>query len=87
MPPIRTFMDNLAILEEDTRTVERTLGLGELINWARMRFKPKKSLSLTIRKGRMAPQRFRIAGEDILTAREQPVKSLGRTYEFPVIGD
>ena len=84
MPPIRAFMDDLTILEEDTRTVERTLArLEELIIWARMRFKPKKSRRLTIRKGRVVPQRFRIAGEDIPTVKEQPVKSLSRMYEFP----
>ena len=54
--------------------------LDELITWSRMRFKAKKSRSLTFIKGRQKQVKFTIAGEEMPTVKEKPVKSLGRWY-------
>ena len=45
-----------------------------------MKFKAKKSRCLTIQKGKQRQQKFTIAGEQMPTVKEQPVKSLGRWY-------
>ena len=54
--------------------------LDELITWSRMRFKAKKSRSLTFLKGRQRQCKFSIAGKNMPTVKEKPVKSLGRWY-------
>ena len=54
--------------------------LDDLITWSRMRFKAKKSRSLTFVKGRQRQVKFVIAGERMPTVKEKPVKSLGRWY-------
>ena len=45
-----------------------------------MKFKAKKSRSLTIQKWKQRQQKFTIAGEQKPTVKEQPVKSVGRWY-------
>ena len=55
--------------------------LEKLIVWARMRFKPGKSRSLVLQKGKMkSTARFTIASEFIPTVTEKPVKSLGKWF-------
>ena len=53
-PPLKTFMDDTTVLsskEEDTRKIlER---LNEVVKAAGMQFKPKKSRSLSLRKGKV----------------------------------
>ena len=79
--PKKAFMDDVTLLTKDVDTMERVLTrLDELITWSRMKFKAKKSRSLTIQKGRQKQQKFTIAGEQMPTVKEQPVKSLGRWY-------
>ena len=57
-------------------------GLRKLIVWGRMRFKPGKSRSLVLQKGKIkSAARFTIAGEFILTVTEKPVKSLGKWFD------
>ncbi|XP_076844394.1 uncharacterized protein LOC143489330 [Brachyhypopomus gauderio] len=52
-----------------------------LISWARMSFKPAKSRSLVLKKGRVADRyRFAIGGTPIPTVTEKPVKSLGKVF-------
>ena len=52
------------------------------MGWARMSFKPAKSRSLVLKKGRVADKfRFSIAGTPIPTISEQPVKSLGKFFD------
>ena len=46
-----------------------------------MRFKVKKSRSLTFRKGVQKQVRFEFAGEPMPMVKEQSVKSLGRWYK------
>ncbi|GFN90748.1 reverse transcriptase [Plakobranchus ocellatus] len=54
MPPLKAFMDDTTIIcskEDETR---RTLTcLDDLMSWCRMEFKPKKSRSLSIRRGKI----------------------------------
>lgn len=51
------------------------------LSWARMKIKPSKSRSLSLRRGvRNNNNIFVVGGENILLASEQPSKSLGRQY-------
>lgn len=53
-----------------------------LMGWARMLFKPTKSRSLVLKKGRVADKfRFSIAGTSIPTISEKPIKSLGKFFD------
>ena len=80
--PKKAFMDDITILTSDEQTMHGVLTrLDELISWSRMRFKAKKSRSLTFCKGRQKQVKFNIAGEIMPTVKEEPVKSLGRWYE------
>ncbi|GFR85040.1 reverse transcriptase [Elysia marginata] len=50
--------------------------------WCRMKFKPKKSRSLSIRKGKIEEAvTFTVAEQQIPTVSQEPVKSLGRWYD------
>ena len=82
-PPLKAFMDDTTVLssnEEDTREIlER---LDEVVAAAGMLFKPKKSRSLSLRKGKVDESvTFNIANQVIPTVSEEPVKSLGRWYD------
>ena len=79
--PKKAFMDDVTLLTRDVDTMQSVLTrLDELITWSRMKFKDKKSRSLTIQKGKQRQQKFTTAGEQMPTVKEQPVKSLGRWY-------
>lgn len=81
-PPIRAYMDDLTITTSSvtgSRWILRRL--EKLITWARMCFKPAKSRSLVIKKGKVADNfRFSISGTTIPTLTDRPVKSLGKTF-------
>ena len=50
--------------------------------WCRMKFKPKKSRSLVLRKGKVNQNiNFMVGGQRIPTVSEEPVKSLGRWFD------
>jgi hypothetical protein len=81
LPPIRAFMDDLTLLNPSKEAVVAILAkLEELMDWARMKFKTKKSRSLVLKKGKLVHAHFMLCGEEIPTIQEQPVKSLGRWY-------
>jgi hypothetical protein len=81
-PSVRAFMDDLTIISsEREQVVEGLKHLDDLIAWTGMRFKPKKSRSLSIRKGKVVGRKFCVGGETVPTVMEQGVKSLGRWYE------
>ena len=66
LPPMRAFMDDITGLveaEDGARALLRRL--DELIGWARMRFKPRNSRSLSLARGKPKSIRFEIAGEVI----------------------
>lgn len=82
-PPIRAFMDDLTVTTESVPGCRWILqGLEKLIRWARMAFKPAKSRSLVLRKGKVTDRfRFNIEGALIPTVSEKPVKSLGKVFD------
>lgn len=83
IPPLKAFMDDTTVLASDEEETHAILhNLDYLINWCRMSFKPKKSRSLSLRKGKVVENKtFRIGGQDIPTVSQEPVKSLGRWYD------
>lgn len=57
-------------------------GLEELITWARMSFKPVKSISLVLKKGKAINKyRFTLGSTQIPSIIEKPVKSLGKVFD------
>lgn len=57
-------------------------GLERLITWARMRFKPEKSRSLVLRRGKVSDKfRFSLGETQIPSVTERPVKSLGKMFD------
>ncbi|GFS15150.1 reverse transcriptase [Elysia marginata] len=53
-----------------------------LMAWCRMKFKSKKSRSLSIKKGEIEETvAFTVADQQIPTINQEPVKSLGRCYD------
>ena len=88
MPPLKAFMDETTIIcskeDETRRMLER---LDVLMAWCRMKFKPKKSRSLSVRKGKIdATTIFTVASQKIPTVSQEPVKSLGRWYDSSMKG-
>ncbi|XP_041934289.1 LOW QUALITY PROTEIN: uncharacterized protein LOC121697073, partial [Alosa sapidissima] len=82
-PPIRVFMDDLTVTTTSVPGCRWILqGLEKLITWARMSFKPAKSRSLVLKKGKVTDRyRFSLAGATIPSITEQPVKSLGKVFD------
>ena len=80
MPPLKAFMDDTTIIclkeDETRRMLER---LDVLMTCCRMKFKPKKSHSLSVRNGKIhATTSLLVAKQKIPTVSQEPVKSLGR---------
>ncbi|GFN97031.1 reverse transcriptase [Plakobranchus ocellatus] len=86
MPPLKAFMDDTTIIYSKEDEIRRMLTrLDVLMSWCRMEFKPKKSHSLSIRKGKVdEATTFTIAEQQIPTVSQEPVKSLGRWYDSPM---
>ncbi|XP_075304756.1 retrovirus-related Pol polyprotein from type-1 retrotransposable element R2 [Odontesthes bonariensis] len=82
-PPIRAFMDDLTVTTTSVPGCRWILqGLEHLIRWARMNFKPAKSRSLVVKKGKVSEKyRFSIEDTQIPSVGEKPVKSLGKIYD------
>lgn len=82
-PPIRAFMDDLTVTTTSVTGCQWLLqGLERIITWARMMFKPAKSRSLVLRKGRVENKhRFSLDGVPIPSVSEKPVKSLGKIFD------
>lgn len=56
--------------------------LERLMSWARMSFKPAKSRSLVLKKGKVVDEfQFSISGTPIPTISEKPVTSLGKSFD------
>nr|BAC82598.1 reverse transcriptase [Takifugu rubripes] len=81
-PPIRAFMDDLTVMTTSVPGCRWLLqGLERLISWARMSFKPAKSWSLVLRKGKVADRFCFALGETpIPMVTEKPVKILGKVF-------
>ncbi|XP_057679566.1 uncharacterized protein LOC130908003 [Corythoichthys intestinalis] len=82
-PPIRAYMDDLTITTTSVPGSRWILqGLERLIGWARMSFKPAKSRSMVLKRGKVVDKfRFSISGTVIPSITEQPVKSLGKLFD------
>ena len=81
--PLKAFMDDTTIIcsnEDETRQMLERLDV--LMAWCRMKFKPKKSRSLSVKKGKVdATMTFTEANQQISTVSQGPVKSFGRWYD------
>lgn len=77
-----TFTDNLTITARSVPEGRWILeNLVELIDWARLEFKPAKSRNLLLTRGRVQFRFcFQIREDIIPTVKEKPVKSLGKWY-------
>ena len=83
-PPIRAFMDDITVMmTESVPGCQWILkGLVMVMEWARMQFKPAKSRSMVLTKGKVEDKfRFNITATAILTISEKPVKSLGKGFD------
>ncbi len=82
-PPIRAYMDDLTITTTSVPGSRWILqGLERVITWARMSFKPSKSRSMVLKKGKVVDKFcFSISGTVIPTITEQPVKRLGKLFD------
>ncbi|XP_052268662.1 uncharacterized protein LOC127870041 [Dreissena polymorpha] len=83
LPSSRGFMDDLTITTTTHVQARWVLtALQDTVTWARMKFKPKKSRSLIIKKGKVT-KRFtlQVQGEDIPSIIDSPVKCLGKWYD------
>ncbi|XP_060552477.1 uncharacterized protein LOC132713820 [Ruditapes philippinarum] len=79
-PPTRAFRDDMTITAK-SYVEGRWQDIGEIITWARMRFKPAKSRSMNLRKGVIQDSaRYRVYDQHIPTVKEKPVKCLGKWY-------
>ncbi|XP_052260998.1 uncharacterized protein LOC127865149 [Dreissena polymorpha] len=81
-PPTRAFMDDMTITAKSyVKGRWMVKDIGELMEWARMKFKPQKSRSMVLRKGQIQESaRSRIEDQLIPTVKEQPVKCLGKWF-------
>ena len=85
LPPSRAFMDDVTTLVQSKAGTQELLDrFHDFFTWARMKAKPKKSRSISLVRGTICDIHFSIGGNIIPTVREQPVKSLGRLYVFPL---
>ncbi|KAF7644982.1 hypothetical protein LDENG_00212660 [Lucifuga dentata] len=82
-PPIRSFMDDLTVTATSVTGCRWLLRrLERLITRARMMFKPAKSRSLVLRKGRVEDKyRLHLDGVLIPSVSEKPMKSLGKIFD------
>ncbi|XP_060084535.1 uncharacterized protein LOC132563801 [Ylistrum balloti] len=82
-PSNRGFINDLTITTTTHVQARWTLSaLDEVVNWARMKFKLKKSRCMIIKKGRLTKQFIiRVQGEEIPSITDNPVKCLGRWYD------
>ena len=85
LPPSRAFMDDVTTLVQSKAGTQELLDrFHDLFTWARMKAKPKKSQSISLVRGTICDIHFSIGGNIIPAVLEQPVKSLGRLYAFPL---
>ena len=80
-PSCRAFMDDLSVTTESqagTRWILKALEV--LATWARLQFKPQKSRSLVIHKGKKVHHSFTLQQTEIPTIQDQPIKCLGKWF-------
>ncbi|XP_066271283.1 uncharacterized protein [Branchiostoma lanceolatum] len=81
--PLRGFMDDLTVTT--VSHIEARWMLAELdlmATWARMKFKPKKSRCMVIKKGKITSRfKLEVQGEPIPSIEGNPIKCLGKWYD------
>ena len=87
-PANRGFMDDLTITTTSHVQARWVLtALEEVVTWARMEFKPKKSRSMVIKKGKITDRfKLKVQGEEIPSILSNPIKCLGKWYD-ETLGD
>ncbi|XP_030008310.1 uncharacterized protein LOC115431800 [Sphaeramia orbicularis] len=82
-PPIRGYMDDLTVTTTTHVEARWVLTvLDRMATWARMKFKPKKSRCMVIRKGKVTNRvTLHVQGEVIPSIRENPIKCLGKWFD------
>ena len=83
LPSNRGFMDDMTVTTESHIQARWILkSLEETTTWARMRFKPTKSRSLVVKKGKVT-SRFKlcIQNEEIPSLEDNPIKCLGKWFD------
>ena len=81
-PSCRAFMDDITVMtrtEIGTRWILKRL--EDLAIWSRLTFKPQKSRSLVLKKGKLHHTIFKMQGETIPTIDEAPIKTLGKWFD------
>ena len=88
VPANRGFMDDLTVTTTTLVQARWVLqALEDTVSWARMKFKPKKSRYMVIKKGRVTSRfKLKVQGEEIPSIVDNPVKSLGKWYD-ETLGD
>ena len=83
MPPIKAFMDDTTLITNRKQVMQRAINkANDLLGWCRMEFKPAKSRSLALTRGKLRENVFFfVADQRIPTVSEEHVKSLGRIFD------
>ena len=78
IPPVKAFMDNTTILSSKELICKILSLMDKQIIWCRMKFKPQKSRSLSLRKGKVNLSiNLKVGGQRTSIMSEELVKSLG----------
>ncbi|CAC5355486.1 unnamed protein product [Mytilus coruscus] len=79
----RGFMDDLTVTTSSHIQARWILSaLEEVVTWARMKFKPRKSRSMILRKGQITTKfQLKIQGDEIPTIVDNPIKCLGKWFD------
>ncbi|XP_078322870.1 uncharacterized protein LOC144622162 [Crassostrea virginica] len=82
-PANRGFMDDLTVTTKSHVQARWVLSaLEEVISWARMKFKPRKSRYMIIKKGRISEKfQLKVQGENIPSIVDEPIKCLGKWFD------
>ena len=81
-PSCRAFMDNVTVLTSSIICNQWVLkALEKMANWGRMQFKPSKSRSLCLQKGKVTKHAFSVQGERIPMIQEEKITCLGKVYD------
>ncbi|CAC5406837.1 unnamed protein product [Mytilus coruscus] len=83
LPATRGFMDDLTVTTSSHIQARWILlALEEVVTWARMKFKPRNSRSMILRKGQITTKfQLKIQGDEILTIVDNPIKCLGKWFD------
>lgn len=80
-PACRAFVDDVTVMTPSIQGTQWILNaLEKTATWARLQFKPEKSRSLSVLKGKSKGNIFKIQGSDIPTIQEQGIRCLGKSY-------